>query len=283
MTALWIILGLVVFLVLLYLFVIFPTRTSAAQREIFARRSYAHRGLHDNEGGVPENSLAAFRRAMDNGYGCELDVQFTKDKQLVVFHDNDALRACGVDRPVYELTYDELHALSLFGSDERVPLFREVLDEVAGRQPLIVEIKAEELDTAWYREVCEATRAALADYTGDYCIESFHPYVVRWVRKNMPDVIRGQLVSGYPTYRQDLSVILSFIMAYLMTNVTTRPHFIAYDERYAGAPLQLARRLGAMSVVWTVRTPERHAEMERTQDAIIFEHYLPTPHYSGQK
>ena len=123
-----------------YLFLIFPGQSSEEDRAPFMHRNFAHRGLYDNEKGVPENSLAAFRAAMENGYGCELDVQFTKDKQLIVFHDNDYKRACGVDKPVWELTLEEAKELRLFGTDERIPTFREVLDTIAGQNPLIVEI-----------------------------------------------------------------------------------------------------------------------------------------------
>ena len=127
-------------LLAIYLYLVFPGQSTPEARAPFVGRNFAHRGLYDNEKGVPENSLAAFRAAMQAGYGCELDVQFTKDKKLIVFHDNDYKRACGVDKPVWELTFEEARQLSLFGTDERIPTFREVLDVVDGQNPLIVEI-----------------------------------------------------------------------------------------------------------------------------------------------
>lgn len=279
MTALIITVGVLVALGLLYLFMIWPKRPSKADYGRFARRSYAHRGLFDNEDGVPENSLAAFEAAMQNGYGCELDVQFTKDKQLIVFHDNDYLRVCGVDTPVWELTYDEIREFRLLGGKERVPLFSEVLALVDGRQPLIVEVKAECRSVAWYYEVCAATLRELRGYRGDYCVESFHPMVVRWFRKNAPDIVRGQLLMARRSYGEALSAPTALLMSSMLTNCLTRPHFMAYREDDPFGALHLVQRLGAMTVMWTVKTPQRHDELIKTEDAVIFDHYQPAPRF----
>ncbi len=279
---LYIIGGVCAALAALWLFLFLPGRPAERQREVFGGRYFAHRGLYDNDAGVPENSLAAFKNAARHGYGCELDVQFTKDKKLIVFHDNDFKRASGVDTPVWELTYDEVQRLPLFGSDERAPLFSEVLRCMDGRAPLIVEIKAEGVDTAWYREVFEATKKELKGYKGEYCIESFHPYVVRLVKKHMPQVLRGQLVGGVRD-RGALKKPVALALAWLLTSFYTRPQFIAYDERYIGRPLRAAKRLGAMSVMWTVRTLERCRELEKTEGAIIFEHCDPGVRFTGRK
>ncbi len=261
-----------------YLFMMWPARASAEDKKRFARRCYAHRGLYENDSDHPENTLAAFENAMQNGYGCELDVQFTKDKKLIVFHDNDFVRACGDSRKVWQVDYDELKTMKLFGSQQTAPLFSEVLATVAGRQPLIVEIKAEEINPEWYYEVCEATMKELRGYKGEYCIESFHPYVVRWLRKNAPDVVRGQLVNGARS-TPNLNPVLAWLIAVLACNVCGRPHFIAYNEKDRNLALRLAQKLGAMSVMWTVRTPQRCEELEKSEDAIIFEHFLPQKTY----
>ena len=265
---------LVILFAAIYLFLVFPGHPTAEQKRSFTGVCYAHRGLYDNDAGIPENSLAAFRRAVENGYGVELDVQFTSDKKLIVFHDNDLKRACGVDRPVWTLTYDEISRLRLFGTDERVPLFSEVLDVLGGKYPLVVEIKAEGVDTAWYAQVCRAAADTLAEYSGLYCIESFHPYVVRWVRRNMPDVFRGQLATGAPDYK-NMGVFIPFILSRLLTSFYARPQFIAYNEIYAGFSQRLSRTLGASSFMWTVRDRKRHDRLVKTNDAVIFEHYMP--------
>ena len=272
----WIILGILVFFAALYLFLVMPSRPTDDKAGPFLRRSFAHRGFYDNDEGVPENSLAAFKRAAEHGYGCELDVQLTKDKKLIVFHDNDFSRSSGVDKPVWELTYDEVRELSLFGSSERAPLFTEVLECVSGQIPLIVEIKAEGINTSWYAEVCEQTKRELEGYSGDYCIESFHPYVVNWVKNNMKGVLRGQLVTGIGDYH-NLKRVVAFCITNLLTSFYTRPNFIAYNERAMGASLKISKALGAMSVVWTVNNQARHDELSKTEDSMIFEHYYPDP------
>ncbi|MDO4565784.1 MAG: glycerophosphodiester phosphodiesterase family protein [Oscillospiraceae bacterium] len=257
-----------------YLFLICPEKPSPEARAVFGGRAYAHRGFYDNRSEAPENSLPAFERAMESGYGCELDVQFTRDKKLIVFHDNDYQRACGDPRPVWEVDWREARELKLFNSRERVPLFAEVLAAVDGREPLIIELKAEGLDTVWYYELCEAVMAELDKYKGPCCVESFHPLVVRWFRKNRPDIVRGQLASSFKS-RDDLPFIKGAARGALICNVLSRPHFAAFKESETGAPFKLLRRLGGLGVVWTVKSEARHRELLDKTDAIIFEGYAP--------
>jgi len=262
----------------IYLFLVFPGRATEEQKSSFVRRNFAHRGYYDNEGGIPENSLKAFEAAMQEGYGCELDVQFTRDKKLIVFHDNDFLRMCGVDKKVWEMDWDEVKELRLAGTDERIPTFREVLDTVAGRNPLIVEIKAEGINMAWYTEVCEATAKELENYKGEYCIESFHPGPVRWVWKNLPGVTRGLLVNG-PAGPNTSNPLLVNAIAELLCNFYCRPQFIAYRYDSRNLALRIVKKLGAFSVMWTVPNEEEQRKMEEAEDCIIFEHYHPLSRY----
>lgn len=270
--------GAVVFLIALFLFLSFPKRARKQERDKLTGRYYAHRGYHDNEKGLPpENSLEAFALACDNGYGMELDIQFTKDKQIVVFHDNEYARVCGVEKKVWELTYDEARELRLCGRDYRVPLFSDVLKTVGGRTPIIVEVKAESRAVADYEELCAAAWELLKDYKGDYCVESFHPLVVRWWKKNHPEIVRGQLAYAFKRYNEGF--MIGFLLSTLMSSFMTRPHFIAYHEREAGFLVRLNRFLGSMTVAWTCRSLERAKQLERTSDAIIFEGFAPTANY----
>lgn len=102
---------------------------------------FAHRGFFTPDQRIPENSMPAFLAAAENGYGIEMDIQLTKDNQVVVFHDHTLTRMCGIDLPVRELTYEELQKFPLAGTQERIPLFKDVLKAVHGRVPLLVEIK----------------------------------------------------------------------------------------------------------------------------------------------
>ena len=258
----------------IYLYLVFPGRALKQEREKFEKRNFAHRGYYDNEKGIPENSLPAFEAAMQEGYGCELDVQFTRDKKLIVFHDNDYLRMCGVNVNVWDMDWKDVQEFRLAGTDEKVPTFREVLDTVAGRNPLIVEIKAEGQDMKWYAELCEATAQELKNYSGDYCIESFHPGPVRWVWKNLPGVTRGLLVDGPAEPGSQIAFIKNAISE-LLCDFYCRPQFIAYRYDRRNLALKIVKRLGAFSVMWTVPNEEQQRIMEKEEDCIIFEHYHP--------
>ena len=132
-----VILGLIVLLTLLWLFCLAPA-TPRGDFSALKRYDYAHRGLHEVDGSVPENSLAGFRAAVKAGYGIEWDVQLTKDKKVVIHHDRSLKRLCGADVSIGDLTYKELQQYRLLNTDERVPLFSEALKVVGGKTPLII-------------------------------------------------------------------------------------------------------------------------------------------------
>ena len=154
---------------------------------------YAHRGLHDSENGIPENSMAAFRLAVENGYGIELDIHLTKDGRLAVIHDSSLLRTAGADVRVETLTAEELDQYRLEGTDEKIPFLEEVLPLFEGKTPLVVELKVEGNAAALAKAACDL----LDQYKVDYCIESFHPQAILWLKKNRPEICRGQLSQNF--------------------------------------------------------------------------------------
>ena len=258
-------------LVGLWLFLIAPGRSKKAARAPFEGRSYAHRGLYELDQSVPENSLPAFQRAVDQGYGAELDVQRTKDGQIVVFHDDSMLRACGVDKAIRDFTYEELQQFPLFETEERIPLFSDVLKIFAGKQPLIVELKyGPDCDL-----LCEATRRMLDEYPGPACVESFHPAMVRWFWKHDPKRLRGQLSEAACFSKKHIKGYLAFAMSRLFSNCLTRPQFIAYRVGPKPLSVRVAEGLGAMKVLWTAREPELHKKRMKDNHAVIFEGYRP--------
>ena len=259
-------------LVGLWLLMIAPGQASRAQRAPFEGRAFAHRGLYELDETVPENSLEAFRRAVAAGYGAELDVQRTKDGQIVVFHDDSMQRACGVDRPIRDFTYEELQAFPLFGTEERIPLFSEVLQVFDGKQPLIVELK---YGPDW-QLLCEATRRMLDQYGGPACVESFHPAMVRWFKQHDPKRLRGQLSEAACFSKQHIKWYLAFMMSRLLTNCLTRPQFIAYRLGPKPLSVRLCEAMGPMKVLWTARVPEDHDRLMGENHAVIFEGYRPT-------
>lgn len=238
----------------------------------FDHTLYAHRGLHTNEGGVPENSPAAFTAAVKAGYGVELDIQFTADRQIVVFHDNDLKRMCGIDRRVDELTYAELSKLRLLDSNQHIPLLSEVLEILDGAT-LLCEIKA--MHSYTDTSLCAAALPLLNGYKGAVCIESFNPFMVRWFRKHAPHYIRGILSKKFD--KGEVAAALRLPLSSLFTNWLCRPDFIAYQHTDHRQPLfRLCRLFRPMTVAWTVRSPAEAKEAKKRFDTVIFEEYLPT-------
>ena len=154
-------LGIGVFLLILWLFAI-KTAGKKADFSDFENNVYAHRGLFEKDQSIPENSLAAFKRAVEHGVGVEFDLQLTSDGQVVVFHDKTLERMCCIDKPLYDFTFDELQAFSLADTSEKIPLFSEVLDVLGGKVPAIVEIK----NYTRLNELCEKAYALLKEYDG---------------------------------------------------------------------------------------------------------------------
>ena len=254
-----------------WLYMIFPGRFTSAMRAPFQHRAFAHRGLHTMDQTVPENSLPAFRLAVEEGYGAELDVQMTKDGHVVVFHDDDLKRGCGVDGRICDMTLEEVESLRLFGTEERIPLFSEVLEIFSGKTPLIVELKTGPNAPA----LCDATRKMLAEYAGDACVESFDPRIVRYFRQNDPKRLRGQLAMAAKGYTGAMSGPVSFALSRVMFNFAARPHFIAYGIGPKTPSARLCEGLGAMKVCWTAREADLHRERMQENDAVIFEGYRP--------
>ena len=252
-------------------FLVAPGRASKKDKKPFMYKNFAHRGLHKKDKTVPENSLAAFERASSYGYGMELDVQLSKDGQVVVFHDDTLNRVCGVDSRVDEKTYDELSKISLCGTTQTIPLFSEVLKTVRGRGPLIVELKNGKRN----EELCEKTYALLEKYSGEYCIESFNPFIVRKKKKNAPEVIRGQLANPPKDYNGEVGPITAVILGNCLLNFLSRPQFIAYKITPKPFTVKLCEALGAMKVAWT----SHDWVNEKFYDAVIFEFYKPKLKY----
>lgn len=272
MTALYVILIVAVVLVVLYFLAIRPRLGRRKEWAPFKGFYYAHRGLHDNESPAPENSLAAFRKAVKSGYGMELDVQLTKDKVPVVFHDFTLERACGKPGKVYEYTYEELREFSLFNSEEKIPRLEEVLKTVSGKVPLIVEIKLEWMDLT----VCTIVDRLLREYKGLYCVESFNPMVLVWYRRYHNDVLRGQLSDGF-LKRGELKGPLYFLLQNLLLNWMTRPDFIAYNHKYAdNVSRRLCRNLYKnMAVAWTIKSQKELEDAKKEFDLFIFDSFIP--------
>lgn len=264
-------LAVLIAIIALYLLAIRGRRNKSV-REKLGGSFYAHRGLHGS--GIPENSMAAFRAALEKGYGIELDVHLCRDGSLPVFHDGTLSRTTGAEGKLCDLTAREWEQLTLEGTREPIPHFRQVLELYAGKQPMIIELKADGNNQA---ALCAAVCDALEGYEGVYCLESFDPRCIAWLRKNRPDLIRGQLSENFFRSKTTMPGILRFIMSFLITNALTRPDFVAY--RYSDRnhiAVRLCRKLwGIPGVSWTIRTQEECDTALREGWIPIFEHIEP--------
>lgn len=242
-------------------------------KSVFTHVNYAHRGLHDIKNGIPENSLAAFRLSAEAGYGTEFDIQLSRDGQVVVFHDDGLRRVCGVDARVDSLDYDELKKLRLLGTDEYIPLFTEVLDVFRGTTaPLIVELKTGRRND----ELCDKAIKILSGFDGNFCIESFNPFIVNRFRKKAPHICRGQLASEVSDYIPEQKKIVASLLSSCRFSCMNKPDFIAYKNVPLPKHVKKLMKKGTMLFTWTSRTPDVD---QKYSDGVIFENYRPNPKY----
>ena len=256
----------------LYLMLLKP-RTGHPGWDKLATARYAHRGLHDKENGIPENSLTAFRLAVEHGYGAELDVHLLKDGSLAVFHDSTLKRICGAEGKIEDLTAEDLGNYHLSGTEETIPLLRDVLALFEGKTPLIIELKVVDGNAA---PLTDAVMELLKGWNGTYCIESFHPSVVRHLKEHYPNVIRGQLSENF-FKSKSISLVNTILMTFLLTTAFTSPDFIAYKHQdRKNISLRLMRKLyGVHEVGWTIRQQNIMEELEKDGVTPIFENFVP--------
>lgn len=237
---------------------------------------YAHRGLHNADEGVPENSMAAFQRAVEAGFGAELDVHLMADGNLAVVHDSDLTRVCGRRAVIEDLVEEELLDYPLMGTEELIPLFQEVLELFEGRTPLIIELKVEGGNA---NALTDAVMAMLEDWDGVYCLESFHPGVLLRLKERYPWALRGQLSQNFLKGSEvhGLSLPARFALTNLLTTAFTRPDFIAYKWQDRGNPsLRLMRALyGVHEAGWTVRDRQTMEALAKDGTVSIFEGFVP--------
>ncbi|MCI8627494.1 MAG: glycerophosphodiester phosphodiesterase [Lachnospiraceae bacterium] len=273
MLILKIILITVAVIAVLYLLAIMPHMRNRPNLTPFKGRYYAHRGLHNNKTEAPENTLAAFRKAVEAGYGIEMDIQLTKDKVPVVIHDYTLKRVCKKDVRVDSLTLKELRQYTVCKSKEKIPTLAEVLKLVDGRVPLIVEFKVEATDLS----LCEVAPPMLDQYKGVWCMESFNPLCVRWYKKNRPGVMRGQLSDHFVKSGEKGNRILFWLLKGLFFNFLTKPDFIAYNHHYPNTWSLVIDKVvyRIPTFAWTIRSQEELEAARKRFDFMIFDRFIP--------
>jgi glycerophosphoryl diester phosphodiesterase len=232
-------------------------------------RPIAHRGLHDGE--RPENTCAAFEAALARGYPIELDVHVLPDGEVVVFHDDDLMRAAGVARTLAQESRTSIRSYRVFGSEQTIPSLREVLALVNGRVPLLIEIKARDAPGALGPPIL----ALLSAYRGPFALQSFNPWALAYFHRHAPEIVCGQL--GGPLKDDNLKFAERLASEHLVTWLVSRAQFLNYDLR--ALPNRwvkgVARMFSLPLLAWTVRSEGDKRKAEALGVNYVFDHVRP--------
>ena len=230
---------------------------------LFAR-PIAHRGLWGGE--IIENSLTAYKAAMDNGYPIEIDLFLTRDNEIVCFHDDNLYRMTGKNSKIYHNTLAKLKSLSLKGTAERIPTLQEVLSLIGGKVPLLIEIKDQPNDF-----IVDKTVEILKNYGGEFAVQSFNPFYIKRVKRLAPDFVCGIL--GTHAKKRERGRITNFVLKHLCFNFMIKPDFISYNKK----GLKFVKRKAAKTpvIVWTILNEKERLSLPPFVKNIIFENFIP--------
>ena len=233
--------------------------------KLFKNRFIAHRGLHKNKM-IPENSMLAFKAAIEKNYAIEFDINITKDNQIIVFHDDDLNRLCNKKENIEDVSYDFLKDLNLYESNEKIPLLKELLDEVAGKIPLIIEIKKHKNIGLLENILLEM----LKEYKGEYFICSFEKDILLWLEKNKPKEIRGLIFGSLPIKFKKYEKI-----AFLYKYFKSKADFISLEDKLIDSSIyDFCKKKELDIVVWTIKDKKSFQNIDKKVSAVIFENFI---------
>ncbi len=243
----------------------------------FLRKPLAHRGLHDREAGVIENSPTAFQRAIDAGFGIELDVQLSADQKAMVFHDYDMKRLAGLAGPIQQRASAELAEIALTDSTDTIHTLPEILELIDGKVPVLIEIKDQ--DGAMGPNIGRLEQAvadALADYKGHAAVMSFNPHCTATFRDMAPDIPCGLVTSAFDPDQWNLSLETCYRLRNIPDFDKVGAQFISHEAAdLARDRIAEIRDAGFPVLCWTIRSEAQAKEALRYADNITFEGYLP--------
>lgn len=229
----------------------------------------AHRGLHNEKYNILENTLESFEDAINNNYAIELDVQLTKDEKIIVFHDYNIKRMTGQDLYIKDLTLSELKKIKLKDSFSTIPTLDKVLDLVDGKVPLLIEIKNEE-KVGKLEEVLNDT---LSRYKGEFMLESFNPFVVRYFKKNTNYSCGLLACKHYTSFK---GKILGLFINFFLSKNIFNADFVAYkfDQLNEKVYSKIMKRKLPL-FLWTIDNMKDAKEALNIGEGIIFENMDP--------
>lgn len=218
----------------------------------------AHRGIHINE---PENSTKAIKEAIKKNYTVEFDVHLLKDGTIVVFHDDNLKRMTGINKKLKDCTYEEIKNIKLLNTNNHIPTLKEILKEVDGKVPIIVELKYDRRVGKLEKELVKI----LDNYKGKFCIMSFNPLSIRWFKKHKPEYIRGLLISHKTKKKRFLS---NKIMIFL-----SKPDFISCNYKlYKNKKIK--KQMKKIPVIaWTIKNDKNYEKFKDKFDNLTIDVY----------
>lgn len=223
----------------------------------------AHRGLHDKK--VPENSLSAFKKAMDHGYAIECDIQASLEGLPVVFHDANLKRMTGLDKMIYTISQEALNQLSLKETSDKIPSLKDVLNLVQGKVPLLIEIKSESPIVSLTHQVL----MLLNDYQGKVAIHSFDPKVVRLLKKEAPHLLRGQIACYFKN--ESMFFLKKWALKHMIYNLINGPDFVTYAIEDAPNKMLNRHRKKMPIIGYTAKNKKAYNEALDYFDNAVFE------------
>lgn len=252
-------------------FLIMPRVSDRADMDMLTS-DYAHRGLWSKH--IPENSLPAFALAIEQGVGIELDVQLSADGVIMVFHDANLKRMCGINSRLSVNKAAVLKTLKLGGTQYTISTLEEVLSMVDGRVPLLIEVKGEGKE----EKLCRSLADMLDMYPGVFAVQSINPQILRWFKKYRPRFPRGQIVLKVKRVKgRKAPRLTAFLLSNMFFNVLSRPDFISISgKRMKNLPFRLCVGVfKCRGFVWTVRNQNQYRKCHSKGFYTIFERFLP--------
>ena len=223
----------------------------------------AHRGYHDRNKKIIENSIESFKKAIEYNYIIELDIHMLKDGNIVVFHDNNLKRVCGINKMISDLSYDEIKKYNLFNTESKIPLLKDVLRLVDGKVPLLIEIKYYHKYGIIEKELIKMMK----NYKGKFAVQSFYPKTIFWFKKHAKYIPVGLLTSDF----KRSSNLKRLIGKTIILDVILKADFISYNINAAPNIYIDAKRKKKLVIGWTVRTNDEYQKNRFYFDNLICE------------
>ena len=227
----------------------------------------AHRGLHNVNKGIPENSIIAFEKALKENIAIELDVHMLKDNTFVVFHDDNLKRCCNLDKNIKDLTIKDIKDIKLFNTDYKIPTLSDALDFIDGKVPIVIEVKTD----VKAQIICPNLIKILENYKGKYTIKSFDPRMCLWLKKHAPEIIRGLLITDFKKSKK-LNILKKIFISCMLFIPYYNPDFLSISlSMLKTKRVKKARKNGYLVLGWTFRYKSDYIKYAHYCDSYIYE------------